>query len=187
MSSIADFASRVNAPLCEFLPINPNARSACNCAAARLCDIVRAQGDNTNGTVLAPGVRVREDAITVRFVRASGPGGQNVNNRATCAQLRVRIDDIDMNPRARERLERLARNAINAERELLIVRDTTRSQKRNKEACMDHLRDLARRAATPPKTRKKTRPTRGSVERRLDEKRKRGEKKRRRQEPGGDS
>jgi len=146
-------------------------------------------GDGTNeGTLtLAPGVRVRRDAVRVRFVRASGPGGQNVNTRATCAQMRVRLDDIETDARTLERLARLARSHLNDEGEVLIVRDTTRSQKRNRDACMEHLCDLARRAAVPPKKRKKTRPTRASVERRLDEKRRRAQAKRRRRDPGDDA
>ena len=154
------------------------------------CVYTRSMGD-TDGedgtTTLAPGVRVRNEDLRVRYVRASGPGGQHVNKRATAAQLRVRAGEIDMDDRARDRLRRLARAHLTDDDEILITRDTTRSQKRNREACVEHLRELARRAIEKPKPRKKTKPSRRAVERRIDEKKRRGQIKRRRNDPGGDA
>jgi len=118
--------------------------------------------------------------IRVVFVRASGPGGQNVNKRATKAQLRIALDDIPLRAAARARLERMARTSINAEGELLIHDDSTRSQARNREACIGRLRELVVRAMVPPKVRRKTKPSKGSIQRRLDEKKRRSETKRRR-------
>lgn len=132
------------------------------------------------GIPLGPGVRVPESVIRVAFVRASGPGGQNVNKRATKAQLRIALDDIPLAPGARARLERMARGSITAEGELLLQDDSTRSQGRNKDACIDRLREIVMRAMVPPKIRRKTKPTKGSVQRRLDEKKRRSQTKRRR-------
>ncbi|MEM9373210.1 MAG: alternative ribosome rescue aminoacyl-tRNA hydrolase ArfB [Planctomycetota bacterium] len=133
-----------------------------------------------HGVPLGPGIYVPESSIRVVFVRASGPGGQNVNRRATKAQLRVHLDDIPLAPGAGARLRRMARGLINAEGELLIQDDSTRSQGRNRDACIDRLRELVMRAMVPPKVRRKTRPTKGSIQRRLDEKKRRSETKRRR-------
>jgi ribosome-associated protein len=132
------------------------------------------------GLPLAPGIYVPESAIRVAFVRASGPGGQNVNKRATKAQLRIALDDIPLRAPARARLERMARGSITAEGELLIQDDSTRSQGRNRDACVDRLREIVMRAMVPPKVRRKTKPTKGSVQRRLNEKKRRSETKRRR-------
>ncbi len=74
----------------------------------------------------------------------------------------------------------MARTSINAEGELLIHDDSTRSQARNREACIGRLRELVVRAMVPPKVRRKTKPSKGSIQRRLDEKKRRSETKRRR-------
>lgn len=132
---------------------------------------------------LAPGVAVGAGAIRVSFVRSSGPGGQNVNKRSTKAQLRLSLDQIPLPPRAMARLERLARGVITNERELLIESDETRSQARNRRACMDRLRDLVMRAVIEPKQRRATKPSKGSIRRRLEDKKKRGETKRLRRPP----
>ena len=132
------------------------------------------------GLPLGAGIKVPESSIRVAFVRASGPGGQNVNKRATKAQLRIALDDIPLTPSARARLERMARGSITSEGELLIQNDSTRSQGRNREACLDRLREFVLRAVVPPKVRRKTKPTKGSVQRRLDEKKRRSQTKRRR-------
>lgn len=135
------------------------------------------------GIKLAPDVRVREQDIHIAFVRSSGPGGQNVNKRATKAQLRVALDAIPLDERAMKRLRHLAANAVNNDDELLIEADETRSQSRNRKAAIDRLRELVARAAVKPKTRKATKPSKGSVRRRLDEKTRRGQTKRLRKPP----
>ncbi len=136
-----------------------------------------------SGITLAPGVSVPGGAIGIAFVRSSGPGGQNVNKRSTKAQLRIALADIPLPRRAAARLRRLARGSITTEGELLIESDETRSQSRNRRACMDRLRELVVRAAIEPKQRRKTKPSKGSIRRRLEDKKQRGEKKRRRQPP----
>lgn len=136
-----------------------------------------------SGVVLAPGISVSPDDIRINFVRSSGPGGQNVNKRSTKAQLRISIDDIPLNDRARARLLRLGRSAINLQGELMLSADDTRSQARNRRACMDRLREIIMRAMIEPKARKVTKPTRGSIRRRLEAKKHRSETKRRRKPP----
>ncbi len=136
-----------------------------------------------SGTLLAPGVRVRDQDIEISFVRSSGPGGQNVNKRATKAQLRVALSAIPLSERAMARLRRLAGSSVTSGDELLIERDETRSQSRNRRACMDRLKELVARAVIEPKKRRETKPTKGSVRRRLDAKSRRSETKRLRRPP----
>lgn len=136
-----------------------------------------------SATQLAPGVRVRDEDICITFVRSSGPGGQNVNKRSTKAQLRIALGAIPLNDRAMARLRRLAGASVTASDELIIERDDTRSQSRNRRACMDRLRELVARAVIEPKQRRATRPTKGSVCRRLDGKSRRAETKRLRRPP----
>jgi len=135
------------------------------------------------GVSLAPGVVVSPAAIRISFVRSSGPGGQNVNKRSTKAQLRIHIDDIPLSQRAHARLLRLARNAISGEGELFLSADDTRSQARNRRACMDRLREIIMRSMIEPKARKATRPTKGSIRRRLEGKKQRAQTKQRRKPP----
>lgn len=139
--------------------------------------------DPGTGVPLAPGVRVPEAALGVAFVRSSGPGGQNVNKRATKCQLRIALDAIPLSEPARARLVALAGANLTDAGEILIQDDSTRSAARNRDACMDRLRELIVRAQITPKKRRPTKPSRGAVQRRIDEKKQRGEKKQRRQRP----
>ena len=134
------------------------------------------KGDKT--VVLAPGLGVHEDVLRCSFVASGGPGGQNVNKRATKAQLRIKIFDLGLPEKAQIRLARLARSIINAENEIILQSDSTRSQAQNKKACIEKLKELVLRAMVEPKKRKKTKPTRGSIERRIGAKKRRGEQKR---------
>lgn len=129
---------------------------------------------------LAAGVSVPESAIEFTFVSSSGPGGQNVNRRSTKARLRVRLADLGLRPAAERRLRTLAGTLLTDEGELILTSDATRSQRANREDCLDRLKELVARSLVAPKPRKKTKPTRGSVERRLKEKRIRSERKSRR-------
>lgn len=139
--------------------------------------------DSEAGIEVAPGVRVPHGSILLDFVSSSGPGGQNVNKRATKAQLRIVLADIPISDEARQRLAELAGTRLNSEGVLIISGDETRSQKRNREACFARLRELVVRAIYPPKKRKPTRIPRGAIQRRLDEKRRRGETKQGRRPP----
>lgn len=135
---------------------------------------------------IAPGVRVPAAALRFSFASSSGPGGQNVNKRATKAILRVGLDDLPLDARVRARLMRLAKGWLVGEgeggAELVIHADEYRSQRRNRDACLERLRELLVRAMTRPKPRIATRPGRGAIERRLSAKKRQAEKKSRRRD-----
>ena len=128
---------------------------------------------------ITPTLALDENEIQLDFVRASGPGGQNVNKVATAAQLRF---DVRRSPSlpdgVRERLIRLAGRRITEDGVLIITAQRFRTQERNRQDALDRLVDLVRRAAEPPKPRRKTRPTLAAKARRLDTKRQRGQTKR---------
>jgi ribosome-associated protein len=132
--------------------------------------------------MIAPGVYVPESALEFSFSSSSGPGGQNVNKRATKATLRLGLLNLPIPGDALERLRGLGSHFITGEGELLIQCDEHRSQERNREGCLERLRELLVAALRRPKVRRATRPTRGSKERRLTEKKQRGETKRRRRD-----
>jgi ribosome-associated protein len=115
-----------------------------------------------------------EDELQFDFVRAAGPGGQNVNRVATAVQLRF---DVRRSPSltesVRARLMRLAGNRINKDGVLIINARRFRTQTRNRKDAIDRLSDLVRRAAQREKPRKKTRPSNAARELRLQEKRRR--------------
>ncbi len=132
---------------------------------------------------IAPGVRVPKEALRLKAVLSSGPGGQNVNKRATRVELRVFLSDLGLPPAVLGRLRTIASHLVTEGDELIITCDVHRSQKRNKDGCMDRLREMIVAARVRPKVRKKTRPTLGSKRRRIEEKKRRGETKRRRKPP----
>jgi ribosome-associated protein len=134
---------------------------------------------------LAPGVEIPGDCLRFAFSRSSGPGGQNVNKRSTKAELRVALSDLPMHPGAKDRLVALARGYMTSEGEVLIVCDEHRSQPRNREACVRRLATLVAQAQVVPKVRRKTKPSRGAKERRLQSKKRRGDIKRGRGGDGG--
>lgn len=129
-------------------------------------------------------IALDEGEIEERFIRASGPGGQNVNKTATAVQLRFKVTDSPSLPEAvQQRLLRIAGNRIDTRGVLTIEARRYREQPRNREDALERLANLIRKAAEKPVKRVKTRPTRSSKQRRLDEKRKRGEQKRGRRRP----
>jgi len=139
---------------------------------------------------LAPGLHVHDSEVTFTATRSSGPGGQNVNKVNTRMELRLAVEVLGgpgrLSHAAMERLRRLAAGRINKEEELVLASGRFRSQARNKQACLDLLRELILEARVVPKPRRPTRPGRGAVQRRLSEKKIRGEIKQRRQRPSRD-
>jgi len=126
-------------------------------------------------------IRLEENEVAFDFVRASGPGGQNVNKAATAVQLRFDVGASPSLPEeVRARLRNVARNRINADGILVIEARRYRSQARNRGDAMRRLVDLIRKAAEKPTPRRKTRPSAASRERRLEEKRRRSWVKRKR-------
>lgn len=117
---------------------------------------------------LAPGLTIDEKDLTWRFVRASGPGGQNVNKVSSAVELRIDVARIvGLQPDARARLARLAGHRLSQDDVLIIQAQRFRSQERNRADALERLSALLQQAMVRPKTRRATRPTKGSKERRL--------------------
>src|SRR5258708_34852509 len=112
-----------------------------------------------------------EGEISEPFIRASGPGGQNVNKVASAVQLRFDVrGSASLPPPVRERLERVAGNRVSQEGILVITAQRFRSQERNRADALHRLVALILRAATPPRPRRATRPSAAARQRRLADK-----------------
>lgn len=133
---------------------------------------------------ITPTLAIDESEIREEFVRASGPGGQNVNKVATAVQLRFDVAHSPSLPaEVRQRLARLAGRRMSSDGVLAIEARRYRTQARNRQDALDRLVTLIRKAAEPPKPRLKTTPTQASVRRRLETKRQRSKIKQLRQPP----
>jgi ribosome-associated protein len=122
-----------------------------------------------------------ESELDESFIRASGPGGQNVNKVASAVQLRFDIRrSPSLPPPVRERLERLAGKRVSQDGVLVMTAQRFRSQERNRQDALDRLVGLIRRAATPPPPRRPTRPSAAAREQRLADKLRRARLKRQR-------
>jgi ribosome-associated protein len=129
-------------------------------------------------------VRVPARALTMHAVRASGPGGQNVNRVATKVELRVDLDAVEgLGDDARARLLQLAAHRLDRSGRLLVTSQATRNQGRNLDDAREKVRRLVATALREPRPRRATRPTAAAREARLGAKKRRGEAKRRRARP----
>jgi len=117
--------------------------------------------------LVTPAFRIFDQDLQERFVRASGPGGQNVNRVATAVELRFDVAASPLPEDVKARLRALAGNRMSADGVLTIDSREHRTQARNRTAARARLVALLRQAATRPKPRKKTRATRAARERRL--------------------
>lgn len=119
-------------------------------------------------------ISIAEQELEERFIRASGPGGQNVNKLSTAVQLRF---DVRLSPAlpdgVRRRLEKLAGKRLTRDGVLVITAQRHRTQERNRQDALDRLLELIRQAAVAPVKRRPTKPTRASRERRIESKKRR--------------
>lgn len=131
--------------------------------------------------VLSSQLVIPDEELEWKFIRSSGPGGQNVNKVASAAQLKFLLTrNTSLTPAVKARLRRLAGQRLTEGGDLLFKSMSERSQEQNRRAALERLEDLIRAALVEPKIRKKTRPTRASKERRIESKKRRGTAKRER-------
>jgi ribosome-associated protein len=119
-------------------------------------------------------ISLEDREIQERFVRASGPGGQNVRKEATAVELRIDVPTSSLPPEVKDRLYALAGRHVTTDGVLVVVSRAHRSQAENRDAARTRLLALLRRAATPPKPRTPTRPRAATLEKRLELKKFRG-------------
>jgi ribosome-associated protein len=137
--------------------------------------------------VVSEHIAIPDEELEWKFIRSSGPGGQNVNKVASAVQLRFLLpQNTSLPAAARTRLQRLAGQRLIDDGTILLTARAERSQEQNRRAALERLADLVRAALIEPKIRRKTRPTRASKERRIDSKKRRAGTKRERSGRGWD-
>lgn len=121
-----------------------------------------------NDLVISPKITIPEEALSESFIRSSGPGGQNVNKVSSAVQLRLDLNQSELNEEIIARAIKLAGQRATKNGEIIIEANRFRMQERNRIDARERLAALIAKAAEPPPPpRKKTRPSKGSVERRL--------------------
>jgi ribosome-associated protein len=123
---------------------------------------------------ITPDLSINDDEISEKFVKASGPGGQNVNKTSSAVELRFDVRASSLPEDVKARLERLAGSRLTLDGVLILFSQGTRSQEMNRQEVRERLVELIRRALHKPKPRKATKPTYASKLRRLDSKTRRG-------------
>ena len=125
--------------------------------------------------IITPDIVIPDEELEWKFIRSGGPGGQNVNKVSSAAQLRFLLPQNSSLPvSVRNRLRRLAGQKLIDDGTILFKAMSERSQDQNRRAALSRLEALIRAALVEPKIRKKTRPTKGSQERRIETKKRRG-------------
>jgi ribosome-associated protein len=128
---------------------------------------------------ISPDITIADSELAEQFVRASGPGGQNVNKVSTAVQLRFNVYASPSLPwDVRARLIKIAGTRINAEGELIVTAQRFRTQSQNREDARERLAEIVRSALHAPKPRRKTKPSAGAKRRRVESKQRQGELKR---------
>ena len=132
---------------------------------------------------ITPEILLDENEYTIATFHASGPGGQHVNKVATAVRLRFNIPASSLPEPVQRRLMTIAKNRISKTGDLTVTSRRFRTQERNRIAALQQLIDLILQASIKPRRRRRTKPTKGSIELRLEQKRRHSAKKRQRSRP----
>lgn len=126
---------------------------------------------------VTPHICIDESEFELEFIRSSGPGGQNVNKVSTAVQLKFNINSSTLNPKIRQRLIKLAGRKVTKDNIIVIEASAYRSQEKNRSDAISRLIALVQQAAVEPKPRRKTKPTLASKHKRIESKKRKGDKK----------